>query len=258
MSIGQFTDVDFRAYPQYGTGDLGAPAFASSGPSYEDRFGVMSRAEVIEATKEQQAAGGGNRLLVTRIFDQKQEGSCVANAYSQANQIVQAKQFGRDKVIQLSAISLYKRIGRSPSSGANVGDGWEEMHERGILPLDNAENKARFAHTMPNTGFNQRFPDGWEETAKMFAGDEHVPIRSFEGMLTAEANGHPVVVGREGHSIVYGQLAVEGNSLFSEYPNSWSIKWGDGGWGRDSEKLMRKACTYAYAVLSVTVPNLKG
>lgn len=251
----KFIDVDFREYPEFGTGDLGAPLFADTGPAYEDVYSVMSDAEIMEAVKAQQAAGGGNRLLVTRIFDQKQEGSCVANAYAQANQIVQARQFGRDKVIQLAAISLYKRIGRSASSGANVGDGWEEMLERGILPLDTPENRARFKHCMQNTGFSTPFPKGWEETAALFKGDEHLSIKTLPGLKTALCNQHPVVVGRDGHSICYDELIEDDGDLFADYPNSWGLKWGDKGHGRDSEAKMKKSATYAYAVISVVRPT---
>ena len=255
MNIDRFIDVDFRVDPAYVFGDLGMPCFADMGPSYEELFGTMSDAEINDAIKAQDAAGGGLDLMVTRIFDQGREGSCVANAYAQANQIVQAKQFGKDKVVQLSAISLYKRIGSSPSSGAMVSDGVEEMNGRGILPLDTPENRERFDHVMPATGFYEKFPRGWEETGKKFAGLEHHVVKTVPGLLSALCQGHPVVVGRQGHSICYCRVMMKDGRRVVKYANSWKPSWGDQGFGYDSESQIRQSASWAAVVRSVVVPS---
>ncbi len=172
---------------------------------------------------------------------------------------MQAKQFGKEKVVHLSAISLYKRIGSSAQSGAMVSDGWGEMKSRGILPLDNAVNRARFGScVMPNTGFRTPFPAGWQAVAAKFAGLEASIVKSEAGLWSALACQHPVVVGRQGHSICYSRPTK--NRLVG-YPNSWSAQWGQplgdmtGGWGFDSASQIRQSASWAYALRSVTVPS---
>ena len=258
----QFVDVDFTKEAPFVKGDLGCPRFADFGPSYEEKYGVLSDAEVDAAIEAMDQSGNGPEWLVTRIFDQKQEGSCVANATSQSHEICQAKQFGKDRVVHLSAMSLYRRIGSSPNSGAMVSDGWDEMNRRGILPLDTPENRERFGqHVMPNTGWSNRLPDGWEETAARFRGLEASIIKTEAGIWTALCNQDPVVVGREGHSICYVRPTRVGGGRKVGYANSWSLGWGQalgdmsGGWGFDSQSQIRKSAQWAFALRSVTVPG---
>lgn len=257
----RYLDVTFTEEVPYIFGDKGIPLFASFGPSYEDLYGVMSDTDIDAAIEAMDASHNGPEWLVTRIFDQKQEGSCVANATSQAHEIIQAKQFGKDRVVHLSAISLYKRIGSSPSSGAMVSDGWDEMNRRGILPLDTPENRARFGdRVMPNTGFREQYPAGWEAIAGEFAGLEASIIKTEAGIWTALANQFPVVVGREGHCIPYVRPTRSNGQRRAGYPNSWTLDWGQalgdmrGGWGFDSPNQIRKSANWAFALRSVTVP----
>lgn len=251
----KFLDLDFTIDPNYVFGDLGAAVFASAGPSYEDLYGTLSDAEIRAEIEKIDAEGGGADRLVTRIFNQGREGSCVANACSQAVQIVQARQSGKANVVQLSAISLYKRIGRSPSSGAMVSDGLDELTKRGILPLDTPENRTRFGDAvMPPTGFYTKFPNNWEATAKLFAGCESYVIRSVEGIMTALCNQHPVVVGRQGHSICYTRPMIKNGRRVVKYANSWG-EWGDNGFGYDSESQIRASAGWAFALRTVVRPT---
>lgn len=248
-----FEDVDFTKDPRFVFGDLGVGAFASPRECFEDRVAVIPRNQWEAEIEKIQAAGGGAERLVTRIYDQGREGSCVANACSQAHEILQALQFGKDRVVHLSAISLYKRIGRSPGSGAMVSDGLDEASAKGILPLDTPENRARFGDAvMPNTGFYTAYPSGWEAVAKKFRYDEWDVIRTFDGMGTALLQQRPVVVGRQGHSICYVGLMVRNGRLVAPYPNSWSLDWGaplgdmTGGFGFDSESQIKMSASWAF------------
>lgn len=251
----KWLDIDFRTQRQYVRGDLGVgpETFCST---YEDSVPVLSDADIKSAIQAEEAAGGGADLLVSRIYNQKQEGSCVANACCQAHEIVQAIQYGKDKVIHLSAISLYKRIGRSPGSGAMVSDGLKELSSRGALPLDTPENREKYGDkVMQNTGFHSPFPADWENTANNLTIVEHHVIRSVEGMKTALVLGCPVVVGRQGHSICYTRLMNKSGRLVVKYANSWG-NWGDNGFGYDSESQMRMSSGWAFAVRAVrrTIP----
>src|SRR5688572_22666193 len=137
-------DVDFPSDEKFTFGDQGFAAFGPPRAPYGDSVQVIPESQWKDLAKAIADAGGGCSQLVSRIYNQGNEGSCVANACSQAHEIVQAKTVGKDSVVHLSAISLYKRIGRSPNSGAMVSDGLDEMAERGILPLDTPENRAKF------------------------------------------------------------------------------------------------------------------
>lgn len=247
----RWLDIDFSKQPEYVFGDTGprVDLFAST---YEDSVPVLSDSEIMASIEREEAEGGGADRLVTRIYDQKQEGSCVANACAQANEMIQAKQFGKKRVIKLSAMSLYKRIGRSPGSGANVGDGVREMCTRGILPLDTPENRVLYGDAvMENTGFYEKFPDNWEATALLLAGLEYYTVKTLQGLKTALVRHEPVIVGRQGHSITYARLMRRGNSLVVKYPNSWHERWGDKGFGYDSLSQMSQSAQYAYVLRSV-------
>lgn len=249
-----FIDVDFPDDARFTFGDLGVAAFGPPRATYRDVAPVIPESQWPTLAKEMADAGGGASQLVTRIYDQENEGSCVANACSQAHEIVQASQFGKENVVHLSAISLYKRIGRSANSGAMVSDGLDEMAERGVLPLDNPENRAKFgAAVMPNTGFRTAYPTGWEAVAKQFAAHEWLIVESVNELISALLNQHPVVVGRSGHSIVYCDPVYNDGTLLVKYCNSWG-DWGENGFGYDSLRLIRSSASWAFALRSVVVP----
>ena len=244
----EFLDVDFSKDPNFVFGYKGPGEILCS--AYEDNVPTLSDSE-IEAAVE--ASQGAADTLVTRIYNQGREGSCVANACCQAHEIVQALQGGKESVVPLSAISLYKRIGRSPGSGAMVSDGLEELVNRGVLPLDTEANRAKYGdHVMPNTGFYTKYPSGWEGTAQKLRGVEYHVVRSVAGLKTALVSGHPVVVGREGHSICYCRLLKRNGRMVAKYANSWG-NWGDEGFGYDTENQIRKSAGWAFALRSVRV-----
>ena len=259
MIDAKFIDIDFPTQPQYVPGDLGIRALDQRCAAYGDSINVIPESRWKDEAAAIQAAGGGCSQLVSRIYNQGQEGSCVANACAQALEIIQAKQIGKANVVPLSAISLYKRIGRSAQSGAMVSDGLEEMASRGILPLDTPANRAKYgAAVMPNTGFREPYPAGWEATAAKFRGTEWSIINSVAELVTALLNQHPVVVGRSGHSICYADVIYQGNEMLVPYPNSWG-PWGSAfaghpsGWGFDSIRNIRSSASWAFALRAATV-----
>ena len=252
----EFLDVDFTKDPRYVAGALADRCFRGA-PNFADSIAVMSDSEIAACVERMDAGEPTCEQLVTRIFDQGQEGSCVANASSQALEIIQALQFGKENVVHLSAISLYKRIGSSAQSGAVVSDALDEIKARGVLPLDTPENRKVFGDAvMPNTGFREKYPDNWEATAAKFKGVEAFELRKIAELKTALCLRYPVVVGREGHSICYVRLMTRNGRLVVKYPNSWG-SWGDvggendefaGGFGYDSESQIRKSANWAYAL----------
>lgn len=254
----QFVDVDFTRDPNYTFGDLGHRAFSSTMTEFEQVFGVIPSAKWPELIEKIDASAGWIERLITRIYNQGREGSCVSNATGQAHEIIQAAQYGKPNVIHLSAISLYKRVARSASSGSMLDANLDEIERRGILPLDTPENRARFTHVMPATGFTTPFPAGWETTAGLLTSIERYIIRTFEGIITALLQGFPVVVGRQGHSICYVRPVYRNGALAVIYANSWG-PWGFGagdftkGFGLDSTSQIRQSASWAFALRSVNV-----
>lgn len=261
MDPERFINVRFDKQPEFVAGCLPETNFAAFG-AYEDLVPTLTWSQVDEAIDAMDAGDDGLEWLVSRIFNQKQEGSCVANATCQGDEILQAAQVGLDKVVHLSAISLYKRIGRSASSGAMVSDGLDELGKRGALPLDTPENRARFGSVvMPNTGFNTPFPDDWEATASKFAGHEYYAVKTTLGLFSALVRRQPVVVGREGHSICYVRPRRDGDKRTVDYVNSWG-DWGFAagglphGFGRDTARQVEDSAQYCFVLRSVHTPAL--
>lgn len=247
----QFVDVDFsRETDRLGFSGFGNVDRYASYEAAEEPIPQRDWQRLIEA---QEANGGGADALVTRIYNQGREGSCVANATSQAIEIILAKMFGRDNVTPLSAISLYKRIGSSPGSGARLGDALREIESRGILPLNTPENRAKFGDAvMPATGFYTKFPTNWEATSKRFRASEWLVGRSFEGMVSASIRARPIVYARSGHCICGVRFVYRNGKLHLKYANSWG-DWGDNGYGYDSEGVARRASGYFFCPTQIVV-----
>lgn len=265
MRADKFIDVDFTKDPNYVPGYTGKqPLLGDRLARYEDAATVYREADLKEIAAEIAKRNAGLEFLVKAIKNQQREGSCVGNGTTQAFEVTQGMKFGRERIVEISAMSLYKRIGSSAQSGAVVSDAWEELEARGVLPLDTAENKARFKHTHPATGFGKSLPSGWEETAAMFKGLEATICDTMPELLSALANGHAVVVGREGHCIVY--LRAIWNAELGRwemlYANSWG-NWGIAaghmpyGFGLDTEAQIKKSSDWAFAIRSITTPEFQ-
>ena len=263
----KFIDVNFQKDAHYARGCLDEPPYGLFGnmADYESIQQPLTDAQLRAFIEERDANEAWNANLIARIFSQSNEGSCVANAYGQACEMMQAKQVGRENVIPVSPISLYKRIGRSASSGATMSAGASEFMSRGIIPLDTPANRERFGDVvMPHTGWRTPMPRNWEPVAAQFAGSEAFLIRTYQALKTACALGHLVAVGRQGHAILYCDLLWRGSAFGHLYPNSWAENWGmafagfRGGFGIDTESQMRQSASWAVAIRSVRFPHFFG
>ncbi len=253
----RFIDVDFREEPSFVFGDLGRNPSKMMCASADDEVPLIPEAKWRELAEEIAAKDCGLDKLVVEVKDQKQEGSCVANATVQLHQVMQAASFGKSNVTLLSAISLYKRIGSSPNSGAMVDDAMDEITDRGALPLDNAPNRSKFGSAvMPATGFYSPYPVAWESTAKKFRGDERLIVQSEPALFSSLFSAHPVVVGRQGHSVLYLRPIWDGSKWLIKYVNSWRADWGDNGFGYDTLRQYRESAQWAFTLRSILVPSV--
>lgn len=258
----RFVDVDFSKEPQFIAGDLGLNPNALACASSDDAVPLIPESKWQALSEQLDAAGGGLDRYVIRVFNQGSEGSCVGNATTQQMMVMQAQQFGIGNVTLLSPMSLYKRIGQSASSGAMVNDALDEVVGRGILPLDTPENRARFAECVhPATGFGRKLPDGWESVARNFRADESLVVKSTASLMSCLFSGHPIVVGREGHSILYLRPVFSKGRWLVKYVNSWDVTWGEGfgkftgGFGYDTRSQFEQSARWAFAIRSLVVPS---
>lgn len=241
--------------------------YQSFAKTYEDEVEPMTDAELRLAIERRDDVGVDalNASLVTFIHDQKQEGSCTGNGTVGACEVKQAQEVGKENLVLLSPISVYKQVGRNADSGATIEQVAKAISTAGALPLDTPENRAKFGNmVMPATGFSTPFPDGWRESAKVFIASNILPIRSFQSLKTALVKGDPVVVGRQGHCVYYTDLLwnPDKGRFEAPYPNSWG-KWGSPfaympyGFGRDSESYMKESSYFAFAVRTMVVRYLR-
>ena len=203
--------------------------------------------EVIPRSEWREAAEAirGQETLVQKIKDQGQEGSCASNAAGQALEMVYVSQGGEKSWVELSAMSLYKRVGRSPQSGSTINSNLRELKETGMLPVSNPANRERFEHTFPPRGFGNAYPRDWERTAKLFRVTEWLDIESFDEFVSALLQGWPVVYGRKGHAICGARPVLRNGIWHIKYANSYG-KWGDNGFGYDSERLLSNSTIRNY------------
>lgn len=244
----KFIDVDFVKEAPIAGRLMGANPrkllYGNAGaPKYKDVENLIPDAEWPGLIKKYEAQYGVINPFITRIYDQNGEPSCVSNAFCQAHEIKQAQILGLNKVVPLSAINLYERVG-SPRSGSSLDDNMREMTSRGVLPLDTEANRKRFKHVAPANGYGRAHPAGWEETAKLFQNAEWADIDSLAEFMTALLKGQPVIYARSGHCILATIPVLKGSSLYCGYTNSWG-QWGGKvndkfayGLGLDSQRIM--------------------
>ena len=257
----KFVEYYFPDDPDYVLGSIGESALFPCG-DFSAVVPEMSERDIDAAIERIAAEHTGLDQLIVEIKNQLREGSCVSQAVVQADQVGQAKEVGKDRVILLSAISVYKEIAESANSGAVVSHGLKQISKVGALPLDTPENRKRFdGIVMPNTGFNEKYPKIWTPTANLFRVSEYYAIRTLRALMTALCNRIPVVVGREGHSICYlvpvrykGRWGV----LYANSWGEWGIAGGDfeRGFGIDTASQIEKSARYAFAVRAVHNPQL--
>jgi hypothetical protein len=249
----RFVDVDFSDVPvDPESGELmgrglieqtNAELMAAlpSVPYFEDAYPelmvpVSRRRELAERQYQKQ------RITTRKIKNQGNFGSCVGFAAAQALETFLFRKYGIAYWVWLSGMSVYRRIGNSPGSGAIIIDGITAVTD-GALPAPVPENsKWAFKHTMHEREWNQ-MPLGWLDTGRMFHVTKWAKARGRDEIESALLNDKTGLVGRNSHSICYPTLCYD-DGFYVPYPNSWQESWGDNGWGFDSQRTYSNLVMY--------------
>jgi len=231
-------------------------------PAYEDCFSARMkdypRSDWDDLLKENKSL----ETLVRWTHDQNPEGTCASNAICGCHETTLNMTVGPENGIMLSPIAVYRWIASGPNSGSNVLANVRQMQKVGALPVDTPENRARLKamglnenHVLQHTGYYQKFPANWEETAAHFVIEEAYEAKTFEGCVCGLLDDFTLQYGRAGHSI-FGVTPIKDKSTYYvKYGNSWG-KWGAVGenglkmWGFDSESFLRNAiASYGAALI---------
>jgi hypothetical protein len=234
----------------------------SSCGEFEADFPLIPRSQWRQIAAERRR---GLKTLIKDRRNQGREGSCVGNGATRSQEYQEAVNYGPERRIPLSAMSVYKRIGRSASSGAVIGDALEAMKKDGALPLNTPAAasifKAEFGfapkHSHPATGFHLRLPDGWQETGRLLAIDEYWRIKSIEGLVTALWGNFGVCYGRSRHCICANDWIEDGGREYIEYDNSWGAGWGNNGFGYDELRWLERQPIYGWFAIRTTRARLR-
>ncbi len=171
------------------------------------------------------------RPQVKQVKNQNGEGSCSSNAAASCLEIV--RQVAGLPFIELSAMSIYKRVGSSAMGGSGIDENLLAISRDGVLPVTGTEG---FEHTHPRIGFSKPLPPGWKKTGALFRLVEWMDVPDFKSFVTALfkgfAIGYGVRWGRRGHAITGVQVIRPNRNFEIEFLNSWKASWGDKGFGQ--------------------------
>lgn len=162
--------------------------------------------------------------------------------------------------VWLSPLSVYAEANPGQWGGANVRQVLEIACRRGILPDRTQPRDYGFRHTITGTSgrgnANQsggrwvplsQFPDGWQETAKLFRPIEVIFPESYEEAVCCVLRGLLVSVGRNGHAVPWAQWMAGERAM--AYPDSYDVV------RYDSERTARSAWRGSFAIVTMTTPD---
>lgn len=162
--------------------------------------------------------------------------------------------------VWVSPNSVYAEANPRQWGGAGIIQVLEIAVRRGMLPEKIQPHEYAFKHAMQGTtgkgGKNQstgpwlsvsQFPEGWQETAKMFMPLEVIFPESYEHAVCLLLHGRVVSVGRSGHAVPWAMWMASNGS--AAYPDSYDVV------RFDSKGTMRSAWSGSFSIATVTTPD---
>lgn len=167
---------------------------------------------------------------------------------------------GLQSAVYFSPLSIYAEANPREWGGANCLTVLNIAARRGFLPDKIQPKQYTFQHTLHGTAGQgndtqssgdfvrvERFPSGWEETAKYFKPLEIVLPDSWEQIVCLVLHGYAVGVGRNGHAIPYVEYLPKEQLM--AYSDSYNII------RYDSMRTLRSAVGGASSIISFTTPD---
>lgn len=224
LNEAQWLDVDFQQQAGDRLGALELPDVLRA-----QAFGAATNVRALPGFKpipKSEWSAWVARFPVTRLAKSIRNttnqtmGSCVGHAC--ANEIeAGCYMMGGDWLFRrISGMSMYKRIGRSPNSGAYIPDAASEIFSRGILPVTGEPYPHTFAQDI---GWSTPMPSGWESTGRLWKALVYTVDDEEAGFRIGMDCRLGRQIGRSSHSICAG--GYTGRSWW--YENSWGTGWGD-------------------------------
>jgi hypothetical protein len=162
--------------------------------------------------------------------------------------------------VWLSPLSVYCEANPRQFGGAGCTQVLNIACKRGFLPDKLQPSSYGFRHDLHGTtgdgNSNQSsgrwvrvsdFPNGWEETAKLFKPLEVVVCENFEQVVSLVLHGYAIEVGRSGHAIPYARFNIA--SQVMEYVDSYNVV------RYDSKRTVQGCSRGAFAIISMTTPD---
>lgn len=160
-----------------------------------------------------------------------------------------------------SPLSVYAEANPRQWGGAGCIQVLNLACKRGILPDKTQPADYKFKHSLHGTcgkgGINQsrgdwtplsEFPDGWQETAKLFVPEEVIVTTNWEEALCILLHGVKLSYGRSGHAV--GPAMWNHASNAYPYPDSYDLIRVD-----SFSTFKRAVAMGAYAIVSVKAPD---
>lgn len=165
--------------------------------------------------------------------------------------------------VWLAPNSIYPEANPREKGGAGIIQVLEIAVRRGMLPEKIQPHEYGFKHAVNGTcgagGKNQsrgpwlplsQFPEGWQQTAKLFVPLEVIIPESFEQAVCLLLHGRVVSVGRSGHAVPWAALNFKGDQVnAAPYPDSYDLV------RYDSVGTMRSAWRGSFSIATVTTPD---
>lgn len=167
--------------------------------------------------------------------------------------------------VWVSPLSIYAEANPQQWGGASTLRVMEIAVRRGFLPETLQPHDYGFKHALHGTvgkgGVNQshgpwvplnRFPEGWQETAKNFRVLEVIIPDMWEQIVCLVLHGRIVNVGRNGHAVPHARWIPQGSDVNAgkmQYPDSYDL------FRYDSVRTLRSCVGGASSIASVTTPD---